>query len=217
MSLRGRTFPVVLAAPSGAGKTTLAKALVERNAGLVFSVSATTRPPRLHERPGRDYLFVDDAEFDRLLAAGELVEWAVVHGHRYGTPRGGIDDAIARGDIVVLDIDFQGARQIRAAFADAVLIFVLPPSTEELIRRLLERASETPDQRSARLRTARVELGVAHEFDYVVVNDVFETAIRTLEAIVEAERHRVSRTHGIRARLLQLNESLDRALQGSIE
>jgi guanylate kinase len=217
VSLRGRAFPVVLAAPSGAGKTSLAKALVERNDGVVFSVSATTRPPRLHERPGHDYLFVDDAEFDRMLAAGELVESAVVHGNRYGTPRRGIEAAIERGEIVVLDIDFQGARQIRAAFADAVLVFVLPPSTDELIRRLLARNSETPDQRRGRLRTARVELGVAHEFDYVVVNDEFATAIRTLEAIVQAERHRVSRTLGIRERLEELNVSLDRALTGSIE
>lgn len=215
-SLRGRAFPVVLAAPSGAGKTTLARALVERNEGVVFSVSATTRPPRLHERPDHDYLFVDDAEFDRMEQAGELVESAVVHGQRYGTPRRGIEDAVARGEIVVLDIDFQGARQIRAAFSDAVLIFVLPPSTDELIRRLLARNSETPDQRRARLRTARVELGVAHEFDYILVNDEFTTAIRTLETILEAERHRVSRTLGIREWLEELNESLDRALKGSI-
>ena len=129
----------------------------------------------------------------------------------------GIEAAIARGEIVVLDIDFQGARQIRAAFSDAVLIFVLPPSTDELIRRLLARNSETPEQRRGRLRTARVELGVAHEFDYVVVNDEFATAIGTLEAILQAERHRVSRTLGIRERLEELNVSLDRALKGSIE
>jgi guanylate kinase len=207
-----RSFPFVIAAPSGAGKTSLAKALVERNEGVVFSVSATTRPARQHERPDRDYLFVGDAEFDRMERAGELVESAVVHGYRYGTPRRAIDEPLKRGDVVVLDIDFQGARQIRAAYADAVLVFILPPSTDELIRRLLGRASETPEQRRGRLRTARVELGVVHEFDYVVVNDDFGTAIRALESILDAERHRVSRTNGIQDRLRELNESLENVL-----
>jgi guanylate kinase len=217
VKVSSRPFPLVLAAPSGAGKTTLAKALVERNADVVFSVSATTRSPRLHERPGYDYLFVGDAEFDRMAESGELVEWATVHGRRYGTPRSGIERAMARGEIVVLDIDVQGARQIRTAFPYAVLVFVLPPSTEELIRRLLARASETANERRGRLRTARVELGVAHEFDYVVVNDNVETAIRTLEAIIHAERHRVARTDGIQDRLSELNQSLDEVLKGAME
>lgn len=217
MTLPARTFPIVLAAPSGAGKTTLAKALVERNEGVVFSVSATTRQPRLHERPGYDYLFVGDAEFDRMISAGELVEWATVHGKRYGTPWRGIEQALDRNQIVVLDIDFQGARQVRAAFPEAVLVFVLPPSTDELIRRLLNRASEDDEQRRGRLRTARVELGVAHEFDYVVVNDDFDIAIRTLETILEAERHRVSRTLGIQDQLAELNRRLDEILQGAID
>jgi guanylate kinase len=184
---------------------------------VTFSVSATTRPPRLHERPDYDYLFVGDAEFDRMISAGELVEWATVHGQRYGTPWRGIERALARGQIAVLDIDFQGARQIRTAFPEAVLIFVLPPSTDELIRRLMNRASEDAGQRRGRLRTARVELGVAHEFDYVVVNDDFDTAIRTLESILEAERHRVSRTTGIQDRLAELNRRLEEILQGEID
>lgn len=216
MSVLGRAFPVVLAAPSGAGKTTLAKALVERNRGVVFSVSATTRAPRLHERPDVDYLFLDDAEFDRLRDTGALVEWAVVHRRRYGTPRKGIEQALARGEIVVLDIDFQGARQMRAAFPETVLVFVLPPSTDELIRRLLSRASENAHEQQDRLRTARVELGVAHEFDYVVINDDFESAIHALECILEAERHRVSRTEGIQERLLELNQRLNEVLKGAV-
>jgi len=206
---------MVLAAPSGAGKTSLAKTLVERHDDVVFSVSATTRPPRLHERHGHDYLFVDGREFDRMREAGELVEWAAVHGNWYGTPRRGIEAAIARGEVVVLDIDFQGARRIRASFDDAVLVFILPPSAHELIRRLLERATEDEAERRARLRTARVELGVVHEFDYVVVNDDFETAVATLESILVAERHRRARTTGVQTRLDELNAKLDEILRGT--
>lgn len=206
---------MVLAAPSGAGKTSLAKTLVERHDDVVFSVSATTRPPRLHERHGHDYLFVDGREFDRMREAGELVEWAAVHGNWYGTPRRGIEAAIARGEVVVLDIDFQGARRIRASFDEAVLVFILPPSAHELIRRLLERATEDEAERRARLRTARVELGVVHEFDYVVVNDDFETAVATLESILVAERHRRARTTGVQTRLDELNAKLDEILRGT--
>lgn len=213
MSLRAHGFPLVLAAPSGAGKTTLARALAQRDAGVVISVSATTRPPRRAERPGHDYLFVDDAEFDRMQQAGELVEWATVHGRRYGTPRGPIERRLAEGVVVVLDIDVQGARQMRAAFPETVLVFVLPPSTGELVQRLRGRASESDEERIARLKTARTELAVAHEFDYVVVNDDIESAARTLDAIVEAERHRVTRDDAVQDRLRALDESLNEILE----
>lgn len=209
MILRTRGFPLVLAAPSGAGKTTLARALADRDAGVTLSVSATTRRPRPDERPGRDYLFVDDTEFDRMQRAGELVEWAVVHGKRYGTPRGQIEHGLADGRIVVLDIDVQGARQIRAAFPETVLVFVLPPSTDALVQRLRRRASESADERIERLKTARTELAAAHEFDYVIVNDDFNAASRTLDAIVEAERHRVSRADGLRHWLNVLDADLE--------
>ena len=124
-------FPVVIAAPSGAGKTSLARSLVEQSPGVEFSISATTRPPRPMEQDGRDYFFVDDAEFDRQIASSELLEWAEVHGRRYGTPRRSIEESLARGHIVVLDIDVQGARQVRSAFPAAVLIFILPPTVGE--------------------------------------------------------------------------------------
>lgn len=191
--MRSRPFPVVIAAPSGAGKTSLAHALVDRDPAIVFSVSATTRPPRVHETDGVDYEFVSEAEFDRMVATSELVEWAEVHGHRYGTPHRCISGALERGQNVVLDIDIQGARNIRKAFPDAVLIFIVPPTGAELVRRLKGRASETDAERLRRLRNARAELHAAGEFDYVVVNDDFEAAVAGLQAIVGAERRRYRR------------------------
>src|SRR5512138_1480301 len=132
MSIGSRGFALVIAAPSGAGKTSLARALVEKHGNIEFSVSATTRRRRNGEQSSRDYHFVDDAEFDRMVKAGELLEWAVVHSRKYGTPRSEVETRIATGRVVVLDIDVQGARQVRAALPEAVLVFVLPPSAEEL-------------------------------------------------------------------------------------
>jgi guanylate kinase len=185
---------MVVAAPSGAGKTTLARELVRRNEDVVFALSATTRAPRPGERHDADYRFVDDAEFSRLIETDALLEWAVVHGSsKYGTLMDGIHTAIDNGVTVVLDIDIQGARQVRGRLPGAVLVFVLPPSAEELARRLIDRASETPEQRRVRLTTAGTELAAVSEFDYVVVNDDFERALQTLEAIILAETHRASR------------------------
>ena len=211
--MRSRPFPVVIAAPSGTGKTSLARALVERDPQVVFSISATTRPPRPHETDGVDYEFVDEAAFDRMLAAGELLEWAEVHGHRYGTPARGVAAALQRGEIVVLDIDIQGARQIRRAFPDAVLIFILPPSGDELVRRLRGRGSEAPAERRRRLGNARAELHAAGEFDYVVVNDDFEGAVGALQAILAAERRRYDRLVEPDAQL----ERLDREVANLVE
>ena len=191
-----RPFPIVLAAPSGAGKTSLARALVERHADIDFSVSATTRPRREYERDGIDYYFVDDAGFDAMLARGELIEWAWVHGRRYGTPLRGIRETLARGASVMLDIDVQGARQIRSRLPEAVLVFVLPPSVDELLRRLTGRASESGEERLERMRTAVAELRSVDDFDYVVVNDDFEATLAVLESIVTAERHRMARSRG---------------------
>jgi guanylate kinase len=198
MTAHFRSFALVIAAPSGAGKTSLARALVERSPDIVFSLSATTRPPRPGERHGVDYEFVDDAGFDRLLAEGELLEWAVVHSRRYGTLRHGVDAALAAGRIVVLDIDIQGARRVRDVLSEAVLVFILPPNVAEMERRLLGRASgEDAAELAKRMRTARAELAVVKEFDYVVVNDQFEAALHRIESIVTAERARVSRQRGL--------------------
>jgi guanylate kinase len=192
-----RAFPIVIAAPSGAGKTSLAQELVRRNEGVVFSISATTRSPRPGEQDDVDYHFVDEAEFTRLAEAGELVEYAVVHGCRYGTLRSEVAAALARGHTVVLDIDVQGARQVRQRLPDAVLAFVLPPSGAELIRRLESRATEDSGQRTSRLAAAAGELSALAEFDYVVVNADFERAVVELEAIITAESCRVPRHAGL--------------------
>lgn len=213
--LSARGFPLVIAAPSGAGKTTLAHALVDRTPGLAFSISATTRPRRPHESEGSDYHFVDQPEFERLIESGELVEWAMVHGNRYGTPRTSIERAVQEGEVVVLDIDIQGARQIRRSFADAVLVFVLPPSAGELGRRLSGRGSEAEAERRRRLGNARAELPSAVDFDYVVVNDDFESGVAALQAIVAAERRRSRRLDELPGFLRSLDQELERILEES--
>jgi guanylate kinase len=180
-----RAAPVVLAAASGTGKTTLARRLVSDSDRYVFSVSATTRRPRTREVDGVDYHFLDVADFERRAEEGALAEWASVHGRLYGTPRAEIDDAALRGEHVVLDIDVQGARQIRASIQDAVLIFVLPPSVDIMMARLKGRGTEGQDEIARRLRSALTELQAVKDFDYVVVNDDLDECLAEIRAIVE--------------------------------
>ncbi len=189
--------------------------LVERTPGLVFSISATTRPPRPREQDGRDYHFVDDATFTRMIERNELAEWAVVHGRRYGTPRREITAALGTGNTVVLDIDVQGARQVRKMFASALLIFVLPPSAEELARRLTGRASEDSDERRRRLANACREIDAAPEFDYVVVNEEVDQAFGEIEAIVRAEWARVARLKDLPAHAESLRRGLESLIRQS--
>lgn len=168
----GRGRLVVLAGPTAVGKGTVAGYIREHHPDVLLSVSATTRGPRPGEIDGVHYYFVDDAGFDGLIARGELLEWAQVHNaSRYGTPRPPVEAALASGRSVLLEIDLQGARQVRAAMPDAVLVFLLPPSWEELVRRLIGRGTESPEEQARRLETARVELAAQDEFDELVVND----------------------------------------------
>ena len=173
----------VLAGPTAVGKGTVAAYVREHYPEVRLSVSATTRPPRPGEEHGRHYYFVDDEAFDRMLANDELLEWAVVHNrHRYGTPRGPVVEAGERGELMLLEIDLQGARQVRASMPEARLVFLAPPSWEELVNRLVGRGTEDAEERARRLETAEVELAAADEFDEIIVNDeVPRAAARLVE------------------------------------
>lgn len=205
-------FPLVLSAPSGAGKSTLARLLRKRNPDVAFSVSATTRAPRPSERDGVEYHFVARDEFLRMRDAGELIEWAEVHGNFYGTPRQNVRQAQARGRHLLLDIDVQGARQIRAALPEAVHVFVLPPTGRALVQRLSGRGTEGADALERRLRNAEDEVRAAAEFDYVVVNDVLETAVRELEAVLRGRAGPPRGVVGLNGRLDRLCAEIEREL-----
>jgi guanylate kinase len=178
----------VVAAPSGAGKSSLVNALLQLDAHLVVSLSHTTRPPRGQEQDGREYHFVDEAAFRAMVGRGEFVEWAQVHGNLYGTSRAEIESRVASGQDVVLEIDWQGALQIKGLFPNAILVFILPPSWSELEMRLRRRGEDPPDVITQRLRNARVEVAQARHFDFVIINALFETALFDLKAIVHSQR-----------------------------
>lgn len=211
-ALPHRAFPVVLAAPSGTGKTTIARVLVSSEPEFAFSVSVTTRPVRPGEREGIDYHFVDRWAFESMARLGELAEWAEVHGHLYGTPLRNLEEAAGRGRHVVLDIDVQGARQIRERVPDALLVFVFPPSAEALFGRLTGRGTEGTEDVARRLRNARGELEALEAFDYVVVNDDLERAVRQVRGIVRAEGHRPARALDIARDVGRMQDDIDRIL-----
>lgn len=193
----------VVAAPSGAGKSSLVKALMELDAQVRPSVSHTTRAPRGQEKHGREYFFVSAPEFDQMVTSDSFLEWAHVHGQRYGTSRKAIEDRIAQGADVVLEIDFQGAIQIKKIFANAVLIFILPPSWEELKSRLHNRAEDAPEVIELRLQNAADEMVYVKEFDYVIINELFERALFDLKAIVHAQRLKYLAQRRARADIFQ--------------
>ena len=186
MDYPGNLF--VIAAPSGAGKSSLVKALMELDVRVQASVSHTTRAPRGQEKHGREYFFVTPNEFDAMVAAGAFLEWALVHGQRYGTSRKAIEERIAQGADVVLEIDFQGALQVKKIFANAIPIFILPPSWEELRSRLERRGEDAPEVIEVRLRNAALEMRQVHQFDFVIINEAFDRALFDLKAIVHAQR-----------------------------
>ena len=193
----------MVAAPSGAGKSSLVKALMELDAGVQPSVSHTTRAPRGQEFDGREYFFIDDAQFDAMVAENAFLEWAHVHGNRYGTSKSTIEERISQGLDVVLEIDFQGAVQIKRLFANAVLIFILPPSWEELRSRLQRRGEDTAEVIEIRLANAATEMAQAHEFDFVIINQLFDKALFDLKAIVHAQRLKYASQRRIRSDIFQ--------------
>lgn len=178
----------VLAGPTAVGKGTVAADVRAHHPEVWISVSVTTRPARPGERDGRDYWFVSDRRFDELVAAGQLLEWAVVHGSaRYGTPRPPVEQGLAQGRLCLLEIDLQGARQVRAAMPQARFVFLAPPSWEELVRRLDKRGTETAAQRARRLQTARTEMAAEAEFDVTVVNTDVHAAAEKLVALMASQ------------------------------
>lgn len=197
----------IVAAPSGAGKSTLVNALLEREPSISLSISHTTRPPRPGELYGRHYYFVEREEFQREVAEGIFLEHAEVHGNFYGTSRKTVQDLLRQGRDVLLEIDWQGAVQVRKAKPDCVGVFILPPSRAELERRLRGRGSDSEEVIERRLRNSRGEIAHAHEFDYIIVNDQFEDALDTLQAIVRTVRQRS-------ALVCQRHESLIQELLG---
>lgn len=180
---------IVLSGPSGVGKDTVLQALFEQDPSLRYSVSYTTRPPRPDEQDGRAYSFVDDNTFDDMIARGEFLEWADIYSHRYGTARARVQDAVRRGDDIVLKIDVQGAESVRRQVdGDATFIFLLPPSEDELKRRLMERATEDADGVQLRWQTALHELGEQDKYDHRVVNDDVQRAAREIRDIIQQDR-----------------------------
>ncbi len=191
--LSRRPFLIILSAPSGAGKTTLCRALVRHDPRVRYSVSATTRPRRGKEIDGTDYHFMTDAEFDRLISEKGFVEWEEVYGYRYGTPRAQLEEFLAAGFDAVLALDIKGALNIKKCYPESVTVFLLPPSLAELRRRLTSRARDDSAVLEARLALARTEIQRAPEFDYAVVNDSLAESVHLVTSILEAERVRSAR------------------------
>ena len=198
--IKRRGLMLVLSSPSGAGKTTISRRLLDTDGNLSLSVSATTRPPRPGEVDGQDYFFVAQDRFDAMVSAGELLEHALVFGNRYGTPRAPVEQALEGGRDVLFDIDWQGTQQVReAAREDLVSVFILPPSTAELERRLHSRAQDSEEVVRARMAKAADEMSHWAEYDYIIINDDLENSVEQVEAILTAERLRRERRIGLRA------------------
>jgi guanylate kinase len=190
MDYPGNLF--VVAAPSGAGKSSLVNALLELDSHLRVSISHTTRAPRGQEQEGREYHFIDEATFRKKIADNDFLEWAEVHGNLYGTSRAAIEQRISDGQDVILEIDWQGALQIKRLFPNAVLIFILPPSWDELAQRLNRRGEDKPEVIAKRLLNARTEVAQAEHFDFVIINSLFEAALFDLKTVVHSQRLKCS-------------------------
>ena len=205
-------FPVILSSPSGGGKTTIAKQLMKLRPDVGYSVSCTTRLPRSGEVDGKDYYFLSIGEMLAARERGEFAESAEVHGKMYGTLRREVERVLGSGRHVLMDIDVQGARQFVKAFPRSVLVFVLPPSVDVLMTRLMARKSETPEALRVRLRSALNELQAIGSYDYVVVNDSLESAVAAVSSIIDAEAHRRDRKDGIEVQVNELVDELTREI-----
>ena len=209
-------FPLILSAPSGAGKTTIARRLLELRVDVGLSISATTRACRLHETNGRDYFFLEQDEFARRRGAGEFAECAEVHGYWYGTLRREMDKVLASGRHVLMAIDVQGARACARSFPNSVRVFVLPPSVEVMVARLRARNTESEDAIARRLQTALTEVGAVSEYDYVVINDQLDAAAAQVSAIIDAEMARYARAHGVDERVAAFITELRRGMSANV-
>ena len=208
-------FPIILSAPSGGGKTTIAKTLLSRRQDLGYSVSCTTRAPRASEVDGRDYYFITRQEFLAKREEGAFAESAVVHGNLYGTLRSEVERVLAMGRHVVMDIDVQGAVQFMRAFPHSVTIFILPPSAEVLLERLRARQTESAAQLAARLQSALQELQQVAEYEYIVVNDDLERAVASVDSIIDAETVSRERLKNLRHQVGLLIERLEQEIENS--
>jgi guanylate kinase len=209
--LERRGLMFVLSSPSGAGKTTLSRLLIDRVPGLKMSVSATTRPMRPGEVEGRDYLFVDKARFEQMVGQNELLEWATVFDNRYGTPRAPVEAALSSGQDVLFDIDWQGTQQLKEkARADVVSVFILPPSAADLERRLHSRAQDSDEVIRGRMSRASHEMSHWAEYDYIVVNHEIDDAFAEVQSILKAERLKRERRTGLAAFVRKLQQQLEK-------
>ena len=205
-------FPLILSSPSGGGKTTITKLLLERRPDVGYSISCTTRAPRNNETNGKDYFFLSKSDFLEKRERGEFAESAEVHGNWYGTLRSQVDIVLGQHKHVIMDIDVQGARQFKAAYTESVLVFLLPPSAEALIQRLSARQTESGDGFRTRVRAAREEVRAAVSYQYAVTNDDLEAAYRLVSSIIDAEAVKHARQPQLTARVNALVEELDRHL-----
>jgi guanylate kinase len=205
-------FPIILSSPSGGGKTTIAHRLLDKRSDVGYSVSCTTRPPRGDEEHGRDYYFRSVDEFQRGQRAGEFAESAEVHGHLYGTLRAEVAKVLASGRHVIMDIDVQGAREFVGAFPESVLIFILPPSADVLIDRLKARGTEDTKSLIRRFRSAKEELKAIDFYQYVVVNDRIDSAVREVDSIIDAEHSRRTRNESLEPLIVELEDGIQRAI-----
>lgn len=195
-------FLLVISGPSGSGKGTVSKELLKRNKDIIFSVSATTRKPRIGEENGVNYFFMEEEEFKDMVSKNEFLEYAHVHNNYYGTPRQFVLDEIEKGEIVLLEIDVQGALQVKKNYKEAVFIFLLPPTMDELKNRIIKRGTETEEDINTRYENAFKELDFVGEYDFFVINDKVEEAVNNIEAIIASEKLRVKRHQNIKEKVM---------------